>query len=242
MIKSNFELRINTNNETDLLICDYYWIISKEMKYVYYVKDIANRFDIPLLEVTRRVSKNATFIVKCKKCASLINEFKKRSDFQLDEITLPQFNLCKKCFIEYEIQQNHLSQTSPKPSIQNPVKSGFVKIDKEKKHLKMEISLKNHSWYDLNEMELESLVIIAESLNLKEIYNKLFYNIPDITSDLRYVIWKRINKLEAMDLIWVERDENAKILNFYILEELKRILKLKYPELFLQEQPKKTPK
>lgn len=221
-----FKIAISTNDETLVDICERYWDINKKMKYTYHVRDIAIRFDIPLLKVTDIASNNSSLTTKCRLCSDDINTFIKRKDFHPDELLSQDFFLCKNC---HEEQKNRelIKSTVEKIVIQR------LPLDKEQKYKRMDIALQKSTWKELDEPHLETLIIIAECGTKDEIFSKVFYDNKDINSDFRYKIWTRINNLEKADHIWVERDENQKIITFHILSDLRKVLRLKYPHLFL---------
>jgi hypothetical protein len=114
------------------------------------------------------------------------------------------------------------------------VTEDIIKIDKDKKYKKMHVAFENRTWDLLTQIELEILVIIAESANRKEIYDKVFYNL-EIGIDLRRNKWERLNVIEKLDLIWMERDSEKKIIHFHILDQVRRQLRFLYPELFFNK-------
>lgn len=221
-----FTIVLNTDDITLTTICERYWDINKKMKYTYHVRDIAIRFDISLLKVTEIASSNSALITKCGKCSKELNVYRKRKDFHPDELLSLEFFLCKVCLEEYKNQQ------IKKLNVEN----GVIKrpsLTKEQKYKRMKLALERDVWKELDEPHLETLIIIAESNNKKEILSKVFYDNKEINSDFRYKIWTRINRLEKIDLIWVEREEEEKIKEFHILDDLRKVLRLKYSHLFL---------
>lgn len=219
-------INISTSDETLVDICERYWDINKKMKYTYHVRDIANRFDIPLLKVTDIASSNSSLTIKCRLCSDNINIYTKRKGFHPDELLSSDFFLCKNC---HQQQKNRelIKSTVEKIAIQK------LPLNREQKYKRMNIALEKSTWKELDEPHLETLIIIAECNTKDEIYSKVFYDNKDINSDFRRKIWTRINNLEKADLIWVERGENQKIITFHILHDLRKVLKLKYPHLFL---------
>lgn len=223
MENCSFEIQIETQDELKSLICQDYWHLNRSKKYTYQVRDIAYKYAISMISVTEISSKNSKFIIKCKRCKDVSNEYSKRSDFKLEEVIFGSLSICEKCFYEIKTEKEKL--------ISNPQKQ--KPFDTGKKFEKMENSFQDKLWKELNEMELETLIQIAESENKTEIYEKIFYNNKEIGGSYRYKIWSRVNKLESIHLIWVERNNENKIIEFHILEKLKNELKLKYPELFI---------
>jgi len=230
MGKINLEIKLNTEDKQNIFICQYYWNITDDMKYKYFVKEIAIKFDIPLLKVTEIVSKNSLLIIKCKSCSNIINKFKKRSDFHSDDFLKDEFFICKGCKTENNKRKEEYF-TQQKEFQNSKLKKKYF-IDKETKIKRMNVSFNNKVLNELSEMELETLILIAESTTKSEILNKIFYDNNLIKSDFREKVWSRINKIESLDLIWVERDVNLKIIHFHILDELKITLKTQFPELF----------
>lgn len=220
------KVTISTNDQTLVSICERYWDINKKMKYTYHVRDIAIRFDISLLKVTEIASNNSALITKCGKCSKELNVYRKRKDFHPDELLSLEFFLCKVCLEEYKNQQIKKLKIESEVIKKPP-------LTKEQKYKRMSLALERNVWKELDEPHLETLIIIAESNNKTEILSKVFYDNKEINSDFRYKIWTRINRLERIDLIWVEREEDEKIKEFHILDDLRKVLRLKYPHLFL---------
>ena len=217
---------ISTSDEELVSICERYWDINKKMRYTYHVRDIAFRFDISLLKVTEIASNNSALVSKGKDCAAQLNIYKKRKDFHPDELLSSEFFLCKTCLEEYKSQQVLKTQ------VQKPI---FKKtpINKEQKYKRMNLALETDVWKELDEAHIETLIIIAESQNKSEVLSKVFYDNREINSDFRQKIWSRMNNLEKMNLIWIENDDQFKIKEFHILDDLRKVLRLKYPYLFL---------
>ncbi|PJJ09829.1 hypothetical protein CLU83_3207 [Flavobacterium sp. 1] len=221
-----FTIVLNTDDISLIAICERYWDINKKMKYTYHVRDIAIRFDISLLKVTEIASSNSALITKCVKCSQELNVYRMRKDFHPDELLSLEFFLCKVCLEDYKNQQITKLKVE-KEVIKKPP------LTKEQKYKRMNLALERNFWNELDEPHLETLIIIAESNNKTEILSKVFYDNKDINSDFRYKIWTRINYLEKVDLIWVERDENQKIKEFHVLDDLCKVLRTKYSHLFL---------
>jgi len=228
MENSSFEIQIETQDELKSLICQDYWHLNKSKKYTYHVRDIAYKYKIPMLTVTEISSQNSKFITKCKYCNDFLNEYQKRSDFKLDEVIIGSLLICQKCLDEINEKEKLIDKEK---EIINPKKEKV--FDVSKKFEKMENSFLDKVWKDLNEMELETLILITESENKTEIYSKIFYNNKEIGGSYRCKIWSRVNKLERLNLIWIERNIDNKIIEFHILDKLKNELKRKYPELFI---------
>ena len=224
----SFEIQIETEDKLKFLICDDYWHLNKNRKYTYYVKDIAYKYNISMIEVTEIASKNSKFITKCINCKNIINQFIKRSDFSLDDFFNSSiYTFCEECKLEIERLKNERNQNITQiPKIIKP-------FDVGKKFQKMENSFQEKIWRKINEMELETLIQIIESENNTEVFQKIFYNNKEIGGSYRQKIWTRVNRLEELDLIWVERNIENKITEFHFLDKLKSQLKLEYPELFI---------
>ena len=82
--------------------------------------------------------------------------------------------------------------------------------------------------------ELDALIAICEHEGDKKlIYSELFKGASH-SSTYGQQVWKRINRIEDLKLIWIERDPNKKIIaeSFLFHEDLKTILKDQFPNEF----------
>lgn len=219
------EVKFKTTDISNHPMCIDYWHISLKVKFVYSVRDIAYKYKLPMTQVTKTVMDNAVMIVRCIHCNAAVNQYSKRSDFHPDDFSKPEFFSCVECL---RLKQN--SQIISEVQQQTEGKK-LATIDRKKIFEKMQIAVEKRMWYNLSQIELEILIIIAESSDRKDIYEKVFYGL-DINSDLRRNKWNAISKIEKLHLIWLERDGANKIIHFHILNEAQQALRLRYPELF----------
>jgi len=237
MKNNRFEIQIETQDKLEFSICQDYWHFNKSEKYTYYVREIATKYGISIINVTEIAIQNSKFISKCINCTKILNQYLKRSDFIIDEIFMNSFSICQECKSELEKLKIARNESTKQQILDSKKDKPF---DIEKKFEKMENSFQERIWKVLNEMELETLIQIAECESKSEIYDTIFYNNKDIGGSYRYKIWSRVNKLEELNLIWVERNIDNKISEFHILDKLKNQLKLNYPELFIDDTVPKT--
>jgi hypothetical protein len=118
------------------------------------------------------------------------------------------------------------------------VKEVEIKIDKAEK---MNIAFNTEQWKDLNQPELEVLIKVAESTTTKEIFGKVF---PDENwkSDYNKTWWQILNRLDRKNLIWIDREENRKIIDIHKHGKLYQTLLNEYPELIIKRKETETPK
>jgi hypothetical protein len=219
------EVKFKTTDTTHHPMCLDYWNMSINLKFVYSVRDVASKYRLPMMQVTKTVMDNAVMVVKCIHCNEPVNQYAKRSDFHPDDFRKPEFFSCAKC-LRLEQNRQVVCEVQRQTGEKNP-----ATVDKKKVDEKMKIAVENRMWNNLSQIELEILIIIAESSDRREIYEKVFYGL-DINSDLRRNKWNAISKIEKLHLIWLERDGGNKIIRFHILEETKGMLRLLYPDLF----------
>jgi hypothetical protein len=97
----------------------------------------------------------------------------------------------------------------------------------------LEAAFKMKKWFQLNESELETLVVICELNGIKhDIYEYLFKGATH-GSNYGQQVWKKINALEDQKLVWIERDIDKRVQHFHFHNDLKAELKNALPQLFV---------
>ena len=97
----------------------------------------------------------------------------------------------------------------------------------------LEAAFKLKKWFQLNESQLETLVVICELNGVKsDIYDYLFKNATH-SSNYGQQVWNKINALESQKLVWIERDIDKRVQHFHFHNDLKTELKEALPQLFM---------
>ena len=213
MNQESFKVEYLTDEEPNLSICKDYWEIIDNLQYHYKVKELSNKYDIYPNGISQIVQSNSTLTIHCENCDNKVGEYKKRSDFEISVYQETKEILCEDChsdkhkLIAAEIIQEKLDA--------------------------MEMAVKTEKYKELNQMERETLIEIVESRTKKEVVKKVFKG-ADMRGDYGQKIWKRINLLDDMDLIWVEREVGgSKIINYHVNGKLRQKLRNEYSHLFM---------
>jgi len=90
-------------------------------------------------------------------------------------------------------------------------------------------------WKMLDDEEVEILKGIAQIKDKYKIYIWLSYNYPD-----NQHIWNKVNKIEKMDLLYVERDKRLEVKEFWFPENIVSILSPENEPIYFQEVEKPT--
>jgi hypothetical protein len=218
MKKRSLKIEYLTVEEPNHSICMDYWEITDSLHYHYKVRELSNKYKVYPNGISQIVQSNSVLIVHCGNCEKKVGEYKKRSDFELNVHQEANEILCEDCRLDYQ-------------------KLKIAEIN-EAKWAAMDIAARTEKYKNLNQSELETLVEIVESKTKNETVKKVFKG-ADMNGEYGQIIWKRINLLEKMDLIWVEREfGGSKIKNYHVNGNLRRKLKDEYSYLFAPKKGK----
>jgi hypothetical protein len=217
------KINLNTEIPVEIEIIEDYWKIDEQLGYVYPANEIAKKFGITVPKITGLVSTKSSLTLTCIKCENEIGEYQKRTDFSLQDFQNLGEIICENCIGEKRKEE------IKKDSIEN----------KEEVLAAMDVAFQTEAWKLLDIMELETLIIVAESKDKKEIYDKLFKG-ADVNGDYAKSIWNRLNRLHEKKLIWVERTEDRKIVDIHIKGELVERLRVDYSYFFMPAEPEKV--
>lgn len=93
------------------------------------------------------------------------------------------------------------------------------------------IAILNQAWKKLDLDELRLLVILSKCKTKQEVVNQVFMGRLQGSKESQE-IWSKINLLDEMGLIWVERTEDKKIIDYHVSGKLKEILEEEFPDFY----------
>lgn len=216
------EIKINTEIPEEIEIIQDYWKIDEQLNYVYPANNISEKYQRTVPKITGLVREKSTLKLNCVKCNTLIGEYKKRTDFSLQDFQYLGEIICEVCLNEKREKERK------KDSIEN--KDEILEA--------MEVAFKTEAWKRLDIIDLELLIIVAESKDKKEIYDKVFKG-AKMDGEFGTRMWNRLKFLNKKKLIWIERIDNKKVVDFHIKGELVERLKADYPDLFMPTEAEK---
>ena len=211
-------IKINIDKEKDsqtIEICERYWDIDlTDFNYKFNVKSIADKFGLTAPRVSEIASFCSSLTTYCENCGNEIKTYKKRSLINFDNVVFDGKIICKKCRTSSKLDK----------SVAN----------REEILSRLSIAVKNAEWKKLNIRELELLVIITKCKTKNDVMRLVFQGM-DYKSEYSKVIWERLNLLDEMGLIWIERTEDRKIIDYHTSGELKEKLEKEFPQFYADE-------
>lgn len=218
-VPPNLEI-IYLNDCVNKNIIDKYWELDEFFnRWQNDVNDIGHFFSIPKQEVSKYVKENSSLNIYCAICGKIIIQCKLRNDFNWYDYGKKNEICCESC------------KVPPTVIVKNTeVRYVVSNLDKGQK---MNIAIETQQWLDLNDIELEVLIKVAESKSKHEIYSKVFLD-ENINSESSTYFWAILERLNDMNLIWIDRDENKKITNIHKHGNLYNTLLDKYPHLIIK--------
>lgn len=213
MNRNCFQIELNEkNNENDSIICKDYWSITDDFSFEKKVKDISDKFDIKIKDVTQLVKLSSKLIIKCESCEKILSTCLTRNDLDLYSLKKDESILCSDC----EADKNKLIEAT---IVQEKIDSMNMAIDLEK-------------WKDLEKSEIDFLIHIINSTTKKDVIHKIFKGADMLGPHAKENIWPKLNKLNELNLIWIERKENSRIVNYHTNGRLRKIIREEFPEYF----------
>ncbi|MEQ8715964.1 MAG: hypothetical protein RIC80_23320 [Cyclobacteriaceae bacterium] len=216
----SFEIVYLSENVDKRIIQEYWEVSDSGIEWSNSVEKVAECYDKKVREISDFIKKYSRFNVSCSKCGKLIGEYKLRSHFNFQDYLSQTKILCGDC----HDGSNYVPLKSL--TISEPPKT----LSKAEK---MIFAFETQQWRDLNELELEVLIKVAESTSLKEIHEKVF-PIQSYNADIRKTYWNILNRLESLNLIWMERGQNNKIIQYHTHGALYKTLLESYPDLVVK--------
>lgn len=220
------------NGDIDKSIIEDYWAIDETLrKWKDNIDIVAKKHRISMRNLSAYVKENSRFKLYCLTCKSLIGDYKLKSELNWQDFEYDNKIECDDC--AHQEDKSNLG-FSEKFIIQD------IEI-KPNKAEKMNIAFKTEQWQDLNQPELEVLIKVAESTTTKEMFSKVF---PDENwkSDYNKFWWQILNRLDRINLIWIEREENRKIIDIHKHGRLYQTLLKEFPDLVFERKKIGNPK
>ncbi|MCK4662358.1 MAG: hypothetical protein KAT68_05805 [Bacteroidales bacterium] len=212
MEQKSAQLDIKTDNSQIVNICNKYWDFDRdEFKYKTLVKDIAKENKISVPKVIYLVKINSSLKFFCENCQKEIKTYHVRSDVNFENLYFDSKCLCHECKNGFKL----LKTVADRDEIINRLDSTVI----------------TQEWNKLNEKELELLIIITKCKTKKEVVRQVFQGM-NLNNEYSNVIWQRLNLLHDMNLIWIERNENRRIINYHTSGKLREKLKEQYPKFY----------
>lgn len=213
-MEQSVKLNIETKEDKYRNLCEKYWEFDDfDYKFKNTVNSLAKEYNISTKKITDIVSVSSSITFFCEACGCEIKSYYIRSNINFENLYFRNQCLCQKC---------KLSGTKNK------------KINKEEKLFNLEFATKNKKWEKLDNREIELLTIITKCKTKKEVMSQLFNGIK-YNNDYSKVIWDRLNRLDDMELIWIERDIDNHIVEFHTDSKLKEILEKEFPQFYSDE-------
>jgi len=209
------KLNIKTEETEYKEICEKYWDFdSLDYSFKHSVNSIAEHYNISNRRVTDIVSIRCSITFNCEICGCEINSYKMRSSVNFEDIFFKNQCICKKC--------------------KSAEKLNRTTFNRDEMLSRLEIAIKNQDWKKLNERELELLVIMTKCKTKQEVLQQVFQGMK-FDSNYSKTQWERLNLLDSMGLIWIERTESKKIIDFHTSGKIKKELEIEYPQYYLED-------
>lgn len=97
----------------------------------------------------------------------------------------------------------------------------------------MNMAFEAKEWRKLSPEALDALINVVISEDKNEVYGRIFQGI-DFSSEFGKAQWAKLNRLDALKLIWIQRNEKNQVLDFVFHPDIRQILSEEYPDKFLQ--------
>ncbi len=217
-----YEIKILTDDNTIKKICELFWKIKgfkDKYEFEKTVQEIAKENQLKSSQISQIAKVNSELWVNCTSC-DIPFLVKNRTEWK--KLVSGEFFFqsdCQNC----KEKKNQIDRGS-----------AISKLYAQK-NLELERAFKAKRWKLCDRESIEILIIIAEGFNLKMINQELFRPII-ANKDFGKLQWRRINKLEELGLIWVEKqnpfENTGKVKEFHILNRLREVLHKKYREEF----------
>ncbi len=220
---------IYLNENIDKKIIHEYWEVDSEIiGWKNPVQKIAKLNSTSMGYVSRYTKENSRFELYCTECSNQIVKCNLRSGLNWFDFLSGNEIRCENCFSKPQV--NIIHKTVVK-EIEPTFKSGK----------KMNIAFETKQWVDLNQPELEVLIKVAECKSRSEVYSKVF---PDenLRSSYNTFYWRILNRLDDLNLIWIDREEDGSIIQFHTHGNLYKTLLKDFPDLFLPRKEPNPPK
>jgi len=196
-------------------LCEKYWDFdSLDYNFKHTVKSIAEEYNISTRSVSEIISCTCSITFFCEICGCEIKSYTKRSTIIFENLYFKNQCICNKCKLT-----GKLNRTT---------------TNRDEMFSRLEIAIKNQDWKKLNKKELELLVILTKCKTKQEVMRQVFQGMK-FDNDYSKTIWNRLNLLDEMGLIWVERTEDKKIIDFHTSGKLKEELEKEYPKFYLED-------
>ena len=220
---------IYLNNDIDKKIIREYWEVdTKTIGWRNTVQKIAEWNSTSMRNVSSYTKENSRFELYCTECENLIVTCNLRSGINWFDFLSGSEIRCESC--------------QSKPQVNIVTKTVIKEVEPVfKSAKKMNIAFKTEQWLNLNQPELEVLIKVAESKTRSEVYSKVF---PDenLRSQYNLFYWRILNRLDDLNLIWIDREDDGSIIQFHTHGNLYNTLLKEYPDLVMKRKAPKLPK
>lgn len=198
-------------------LCEKYWEFdSLDYSFKHTVKSLAEEHRVSTRSVTEIISVTSSITFFCEICGCEIKSYTNRSSIIFENLFFKNQCICKDCK-----RTGKLNRTT---------------TNRDEMLSQLEIAIKNQDWKKLNSRELELLAILTKCKTKQEVMHKVFQGMK-FDQNYSQTLWERINLLNEMGLIWVERTESKKIIDFHTSGKLKEELEKEYPQFYLEDIP-----
>jgi len=223
MSEKDIKIETELTDLDSLNLINKFWELDENLNFVYKNSDLAGEFNITSSKVSAFCLNHS--IVKvyrgvCQKCEEEIYTIANNKK-ELRSILNSFTNKCYEQLICFKCRDKELNKQQER---QKHFSEGADNAFQNRKYEKMQKAFNEKKWEELNVDELDILKHVVISEEKWEVYNRIF---PDGNphGDNAILIWRILNKLDNMDLIWLKRKHGTtRIEEIITLSKLKNHL------------------
>ncbi|MFW5720819.1 MAG: hypothetical protein ACOCWW_00370 [Bacteroidota bacterium] len=225
MIKDQIYIEIKETEERNKEILKKYWEIDDHGNFLNRPTDIKEQYGISIPEI-RKLVKEYSYVTfdkgQCECGNPILIEVSSQQQLNEEVRDYKKYDYayplkCEKCLKEEELKAQQLREK------EKQIEREHFNEKFEEAQKKLEIAFKEERWRLLDDDEFDVLLVMARSKSKGQVFHTLF-NGKDFHSPEGKEVWKMINKLDSLGLIWINRDIKGSINDFYMIDSLRQSL------------------